>query len=95
MGLGVAVGVGVGILLPILVLLGALLLGQLSVSGADQVVLSVMTLLTLPGIMFIAGCVLVFFDGVRAYGLALLTASGVTLIASAGMCFAVLIAVGS
>lgn len=95
MGLGVAGGVGIGILIPALVLLAAWLLSHVPDAAGWSFTLGVGALLVLPLLMLVVGFVLVFVDGVRAYGVALMTAAGVSIITSAGLCFALLAGLGS
>lgn len=90
MGAGAALGGLVGLLGPVLFgLLGwAALSLSSSETGGTLVSLVLLAVVSIPVVLLIGGCVLMISDQLRGWGVACLTASGVWLISSAGVCTA-------
>ena len=88
LGAGAALGVLVGVLGPIVIALGAW--GLIAVlppePGGSFVGLAILAIIGLPLILVVLGAILMISDEWRGWGVAALTASGVWLISSAGVC---------
>lgn len=88
LGAGAALGVLVGVLGPIVIAL--VVWGLTAVlptgSGSSLVGLAILAIIGLPLILVVLGAILMISDEWRGWGVAALTASGVWLISSAGVC---------
>lgn len=91
-GLGLGAGAALGLLIGLTgpVVLALIAWGGIVVlppdAGGTVVGLSIIAILALPILLLIAGCVLMVGDDLRGWGVAGLTASGIWLISSAGVC---------
>lgn len=93
-GLGLGAGAGLGVLVGLLgpVVLALIGGGAIAVlppdAGGVILGLAIIAILVLPVVLLLGGCVLMIFDDWRGWGVAGLTASGIWLISSAGVCTA-------
>lgn len=91
LGAGAALGVLVGLLGPVLIAIGAWgAAGVLPDGGGDvgyaTFWAAVLTIITVPALLLLGGCVLVVPDRTRGWGVGALMACGVWLLCSAGVC---------
>ncbi len=88
LSVGAALGTFVGLLGPVILALIAWVAdNRLSDDDAGTVITAmVVAVLALPVVLLVAGCILVFPDVLRGWGVACLVAAGVWLISGAGVC---------